>query len=182
MFCPQCGKKIAVESVFCEHCGTKIDESSHAVEKKEEVEELKNKITDIQNPNLRNMANHLEFLGYGISRLELAENAEWVVAKHESNNNWVFHQVMDSVTFVQVRLRTGKKHIAKMDKAVNALNSVLDISRFYYAVEDGLVELRIEAIFTGAYSKDLFSKFYDLFERDQKRLSANEEFEVFLSE
>lgn len=181
MFCTQCGKKTAVDSIFCEHCGTKVGETETVISEKVQ-EGARGKITDIQNANLRSMANHLEFLGYGISRLELAKNTEWVVAKHEDKNNWVFHQAVEGVTFVQVRISTEKKHSAQMDKAVNALNSVLDISRFYYAIEDGFVELRIEAIYLGAYSKDLFSKFYDLFEKDQKRLFANDDFKAFLGD
>lgn len=180
MFCPNCGKKISGDSTFCEQCGTKLN-ASNSIEAPKTENAGGFQIEDIQSLTLRDIANHLEFLGYSISRLELREDTEWVIAKHEDNNNWILQQPSEGIIFVQIRLNTGKKHTAAMEKAVNTLNSVLDITRFFYTVDeaDGLVEVRIESIYTGKYVKELFSKFYEMVENDQKRLVTNEKFEAF---
>ncbi len=183
MFCEKCGKNIAEESVFCEFCGNKI--GSKKEEKQEIIAETPKKIDKkeaaILNKTLKQIADHLEFLGYKIEKLEMPNDRELIAARHEIHNNYLFHEVLAGVTLFQVSLSTGKKKDKKMDEVVNIANKNFLISRFYFDVEDDLVVLRIEAVYMGDYSKEAFARFEEQFKREQSQLIQFEEFKIFLN-
>ncbi len=187
MFCTQCGKQIAGDSSFCEHCGTKLPKTVGANNVEREKEESINVEGDsivvpkeIKNRDLKSMADHLEFLGYKIEKLDIEGEREWVAARHATNNNYIFRELSPSLTLFQAGLKSEKKYEAKMAESVNELNKVLNITKVYCEFEDGLALLRIEAVYTGEYVKEEFARFQEQFERDQSLMSQLDCFKVFL--
>lgn len=183
MFCEKCGKNIAEESVFCEFCGNKIGIKKEGKQEitAETPKKIDKKDATILNKILKQIADHLEFLGYKIEKLEMSNNREIIAARHEIHNNYLFHEVLAGVTLFQVSLTTSKKKDKNMDEVVNIANKNFLISRFYFDVEDDLVVLRIEAVYMGDYSKESFARFEEQFEKEQSQLIQFEEFKIFLN-
>lgn len=134
----------------------------------------------MKNIELKQMADHLEFLGYQIKRIELDNGKELVTAVHPTNNNFMFFDLMTGFTLFRVNLSTEKRYEAEMDKAINRVNQDLGLSKIYYEMEDDIVVLRIEAVYVGEYKKERFGSFYELFENDQKRIFQLDASKVFL--
>jgi len=192
MFCTNCGKQIAEDSVFCEFCGAKlskaeqketrevVEEQKIEVLKKEDDSNDNNKIT---NGELHQMAAHLEFLGYSTKKLDAGEGREWVIAKHPTNNTLLFFELLPSFVLFRASFSTGKKHSSEMDVAVNEANKNLNLAKFYYEVEeDGLVSVKFESVYIGDYSKAAFARFHDFFDKEVRRLGQSEYFQSFLTD
>lgn len=179
MFCEQCGKKISDDSLFCEFCGGKIkQEERHETIKS--VEKQKSPKV-IQNESLKQIANHLEFLGYEVKKLDIDGEREFIFAKHSKNNNIVFWEMFPGFTMFKVSLTTEKKPSAKIDAFINDTNKVLEISKLYYDIDENVLTLRFEAIYVGNYIKETFGQFYDIFTNDQQKgCSLNDFSKLFL--
>lgn len=192
MFCTNCGKQIADDSAYCEFCGTKMSKAGQREAKEsleeEKVETLKKKDSPgdnekISNAELQQMADHLEFLGYSTKKLDVGEEREWVVAKHPTNNSLVFFELLPNFILFRASFSTGKKHSSEMDVAVNEANKSLNLAKFYYEVEDdGLVSVKFESIYIGDYSKGVFARFHDFFDREVGRLGQSEHFQAFMND
>lgn len=170
MFCEKCGKNIPDNSVFCEFCGSKVMQEEIASEKAAEVLEKNPKSPKpIQNENLKQMANHLEFLGYQIEKLDTEGDREFIAARHSKDNNIVFWEMIPAFAMFKVSLTTKKKSSAKIDAFINNANKSLEISKLYYDIDDNVLTLRFEAVYVGKYVKETFGQFHKIFENDQER-------------
>lgn len=193
MFCIKCGKGIEEESVFCEFCGTKqvkmestkeIASTASEPVKESKVETAAKVSKEITNLELKKIADHLEFLGYEIEKLDTGEGREYIAARPATGYNYIFHEMTPDFILFQVSLRTEKKQDSGMGTAVNRINKALGLSRFYYDIgeEDGLVMLRIEAVYVGLYLKEKFARFQDRFEKEQEMVAQLEETKVFMND
>lgn len=192
MFCTNCGKQIVDDSVFCEHCGTKttvkepVKVDTEITEKEEDVsgkpsDETQGK--EIQNIELKKMADHLEFHGYSIEKVDLGNGREWILARHDNIHNQVFLELTPGFVLFRASFSTNKKHSPKMDVSVNEANMHLDFAKLYYEIgEDDLVTIKFEATYVGDYSKGPFARFQDIFHKEVDRLGQLEELKVFLDE
>lgn len=192
MFCTNCGKQIASDSVFCEHCGTKVTKVTEAKESAAPEEKsaeptpskapAKEKDEKIQNKELREMAEHLEFHGYSIEKVDMENGREWILAKHEDIHNQVFLELFPGFVLFRASFYTKKKHSPQMDIAVNEANKHLNFAKFYYAVdEDNYATVKFEATYVGDYSKGLFARFQDVFHKEVDMLYQLEEMKAFLN-
>lgn len=191
MFCPHCGKQVPVDSAFCEFCGAKIvseetGEAAMDVQKpkdtKQEVEK-RNDTSSIHDEKLKQIANHLEFLGYQIEREENDQHKEVITATHLTNNNFLFFEMLPDYVLFKAGLRVDKKPTQEMDVAINQINKALLISRVYYDTDGKSLEiLRIEASYQGKYIKEDFARFHEIFEKDQQLMTQVEEFKAFLKD
>jgi|GEM_PF-1365888 len=177
MFCEKCGKKISDDSAFCEFCGQKIE----CGEKKENLSLEKKKGQEKENDqiasdNLKQIANHLEFLGYEIEKLSSAGEREFIAARHAKDNNMVYWLVYPNFILFRTGLKTSKKPSPKMDDFINKVNKILEMSRVYYEMIDDNLTIQFEAVFSGKYNKELFGQFLDFFKNDQTRTCSFEDF------
>lgn len=171
---------MASESVFCEHCGTKIINTDST----EKVSDnIKKATATIQDTDLRSMAGHLEFLGYQIEREENDQKVEVITATHLTNNNFTFLKMLTDHALFKVSLRADKKPTPEMDVAINQINKVLLISRVYYDTDGKSLEvIRLEATYSNEYDKEKFARFLEILERDQQLMVQAEDFKAFLDE
>ena len=136
-------------------------------------------------PILDEMANHLEFLGYKIENIpSKSEGGKPVVlAKHLNKNNMLLFKMSDGFISFCTNLNCDKKLSIEMIEYINTINYSLSISRVHVFIsDDQLTTIRFEAVYIGAYSKDLFSKFYDYLMDDQKLLNSLKGFdEIFIN-
>ena len=177
MHCEKCGEKISEESVFCEFCGNKIQEEKGVSKTAAIISEENTKDAGIiQNENLKQISNHLEFLGYEVNKLDLGGEKEFISAKHSKNNNILIFELFPNFVMFKVSLTTQKKSNIKMDAYVNNANKNLLITKFYYDFEDSVLILRFEAVYVGKYVKEIFGQFHEIFENDQKSGCAFEDF------
>ena len=171
MFCEKCGKTISGDSVFCEFCGHKISEEEKVIkeQKKESV---------IIDSTLKQIASHLEFLGYEINKLELGEQGdrEYIGATHPKKNNIMFWNIFRDFVMLKVSLTTNKKLSLKMNEFLNDANKKLDFAKVYCDEENGFAVIRFETTYTGKYSKEIFGQFLEIFENDQNRLGSFDNF------
>lgn len=175
MFCEKCGKNIADDSIFCEFCGHKNKEEKTTPHKKEEKKKVDG-LTSIKNETLKQMANHLNFLGYEIEKLDLKDDKEFVVARHSKNNNIIFWEMFPNFVMFKVSLTTQKKSSAKVDAYMNEANKDLDFTKVYYDIDKGVLTLGLEAVYIGEYVKQTFGQFYEIFEKDQQRFTLLDDF------
>jgi hypothetical protein len=101
MHCEKCKKKISEDSIFCEFCGHKISREIH-VSKKKKKEDIIKEIT------LKHIANHLEFLGYEIEKLDSEGEREFIAARHAKENNLLYWQVYPNFILFKTGLKTSK--------------------------------------------------------------------------
>lgn len=182
MFCKNCGNNLKVNTSFCNKCGKKIEETDLNVVGNTQ-QEFKKDDMSIINIKLKQVADHLEFLGYQVNKFETKEQTdkELMVATHLNNNNILFWEFLPNFVMFKISLTTGRKPSAKINQFINAANKKFNITRIYYDVEDSLVVLRLEAVYIGSYSKEIFGQFYEFFNNDQKSLNLLENFsELFL--
>jgi len=179
MFCEKCGKKISDDSAFCEFCGQKIE----CGEKKENLSLEKKKgqkkeNDQIASDNLKQIANHLEFLGYEIHRNELTEKdkRESLFVNHPDNLNLTILEMLPNFIIFRTLMATEKKPSAKIDAFLNDMNKNFLISKIYREVEDNKVYLRIESVYIGDYVKDIFGRFIDMNIREHSQLRASDDF------
>ena len=187
MFCTDCGKSLEKDSVFCEFCGAKQAEAGPTTEPgasiSDQVMSLKgespiNASKEILNKELKQMADHLEFLGYGIEKLETSgdDKRENVFAQHPSNLDFTLLEVFPGFIILKVLMATKKKPSSEIDAFINDMNKNFIISKIYREIENETVYLRIESIYMGVYVKDLFVKFMDLNIRDHNQLRSSDDF------
>lgn len=134
---------------------------------------------------LEQIANHLEFLGYKIEKIEPKKEGdkELVIATHAKNNNMVIFEMLPSFIMFRVNLTSERKPSTEMDTFLNDANKKFDVAKVFYDNEDDNAVLRFEAIYIGEYSKEIFGQFYDMFEKDQKRIVVLDNFsKIFLKE
>lgn len=175
MFCEKCGKNIADDSIFCEFCGHKNKEEKSTPHKKEEKKKVSG-LTSIENETLKQMANHLNFLGYEIEKLNSESKMELVVARHTKENNILFWQIYPNFILFRTGLKTSKSPSSEIDDFINKINKILEITKVYYEMIDDELTIQFETIFNGKYGKEIFGQFIDFFKNDQLKMCSVEEF------
>lgn len=151
MNCRQCGTKIDEDAKFCPSCGTKLE-----IPQKSDLK------------NLTAIKNHLEFLGYSAELTEVKREDErnFLVAKHSKEPNFIAIEIQPNIVNFRSNFTTEKTKSSLMDSAINELGSKLDVANIYYEIEDGKAILRVDAVYTGEYSKDVFGRFFSLLNKD----------------
>lgn len=170
MNCSKCDFNLPDNSKFCPKCGEKVVIIKKIDEKKE--------VTVGQD-----IANHLEFLGYKVTKEDISENETngkyLFLAKHQKLNNVVFFNILDNSIIFKVTLTTVKKMTNEMFKYVNLANEkYLNFCKvFVNENEDNKTQLVFEVVYSGGYNKEVFSEFFNEFTADQQRFSAGENFD-----
>lgn len=123
-------------------------------------------------PNLEQMANHLEFLGYSVERTPAKADGEksLILAKHSQNPNVVAIEMQPGWTLFRSSFGINKPVSQAMDIAISELSRTTDVANPHYAVEDGKVNLRFDSSYTGNYSKDVFGNFFTTFLNDIQKM------------
>lgn len=132
------------------------------------------------NKTMEQIANHLEFLGYKIET-RVDNNINYIFAGHPQNNDMIIWE-MGNMTVHRVNLASGKSFSDKMYKFFCDVNRNNSVSRFYFDIDGSQVVVRFHALYTGDYSKEIYGQFYSLFEGDQKKIYAVENYkELFIN-
>ncbi|HOQ91392.1 MAG TPA: zinc ribbon domain-containing protein [bacterium] len=170
MDCLKCGFDLPENSKFCPKCGEKV-----VIPKKEEAKSDKSVCEEINN--------HLEFLGYKISKEEMSgeqNKSKYIYSCiHPKLNNIVFYKILDNLILFRVNLTTKKKETNEMLKYANVANDKsLNVCKVFIKLDDDKkAQISFEAIYTGHYSKEIFSEFFNEFVDDQKRFYVGDNFD-----
>ena len=123
---------------------------------------------------LDEIANHLEFFGYTIEKIERedASNKFIYYASHERYCNLRFLEVYKNFLCFQL----GHWHdehstnTSALAEVFNEFNRKSTLAKFYFTIdEDGSrVFIFTEAVFVGDYTKQCFELFYDRFTAEAK--------------
>jgi hypothetical protein len=90
---------------------------------------------------------------------------------------------MPNRVWFQANLTTEKTLAVGMSDFVNEIAKDLTVSKLFYDVVDGLVVLRLRAIYTGLYDRETFGQFWDSVQYDlQKLYSFDGERKVFIKQ
>lgn len=179
MFCEKCEKNISEDSVFCEFCGNETKKEQKIAKDSIKANEAPMKDTSsIQNEKLKQMANHLEFLGYQIEKLEATkeDKRETVFAGHPNNLNFTLLEAYPGFIILRALMSTKKPPSPEIDAFLNDINKSFVISKIYREIENNIIYLRIESIYTGDYIKELFGRFMDINIREHNQLRSLDNF------
>ena len=151
MNCKSCNTKLEEGAKFCPSCGTKVDGFQKGDTK-----------------TLQDIKNHLEFLGYSVELQEAKKEGEMnmLLARHSKDSNFVAIEIQPNIIIFRANFQTEKAHSPQMDSAINELSSKMDVGNVFYEVEDGKAILRVDATYTGEYTKDVFARFFSLVNKD----------------
>ncbi|MCK9329519.1 MAG: hypothetical protein M0Q94_06555 [Candidatus Cloacimonetes bacterium] len=141
------------DSKFCPKCGEKAAPI---------------KVSQVESSIFDDIKNHLEFLGYTIEIEKAKKDGEksLLIAMHERKHNILFFNLNQNMLMMRISLKTKKKWNNKMVDFTNSSNKVLICTKVFCELEDGLVNLEFESIYTGAYIKEIFGNWLDLIEKD----------------
>ncbi len=128
--------------------------------------------------------NHLEFLGYKIERVSPQKEGEKEFFQATNPNKFFFtyFEIFPNFVLFKISFNYKSKQSAEMDAAINVANLLMNINKVYYQTPDGDVVLRFEATYVGDYVKEVFARFFDYFERDQRICFDNDVFKKAFSE
>lgn len=177
MKCNKCTNEVSENAKFCNKCGSKIESivASTAVQSESSASGVDDTLSKI--------GNHLEFLGYSIEKVssdDRASKAIWL-ATHQNRWNFVFHEMIDGFILFKGQVRSEKKYTKEMETLMNISNAQLVITKVYVEGEDEKTIIVFEGVYGGAYIKELFTKFMNLFQADQSNLVKSERFnELFV--
>lgn len=169
MNCLKCDFVLPENSKFCPKCGGQV-----VLFKKEEKQE-KSAIDEI--------ANHLEFLGYTVTKEnsnEIDVNEKYFYfASHQKLNNIVFFNILDNSILFKVTLSSNNKICNEMFKYVNLANEkYLNYCKVYISnKEEDKTLLVFEVVYIGGYNKTTFSEFFTELTADLQRFSAGDNFD-----
>lgn len=151
MNCKSCKEKIEEGSKFCAGCGAKVEA-----------------VVKADTKNLNAIKNHLEFLGYTVELTETDKEGErnFLIATHSKDANFVIVELEPFITNFRATFTTEKPYSPVMEKAINELAAALDVSNIFFQIEEGKAVLRIDAVYTGEYSKDVFGRYFALLIKD----------------
>lgn len=158
MKCPNCKKDVSEDSLFCEHCGAKI----------EKPKEAKKSDSPDDNAIKKQIIDHLEFIGYDVK----ANNATGsYFGKHNSKPNMIINfrgeAGISFVVFYNIDPKKIEKNKSEAYRYINLMNNRCLLSSF--SINEQLNNLVCAAWFPNTYSKKIFADFFDNFENDIRR-------------
>ncbi len=130
---------------------------------------------------INEMVNHLEFLGYAITKLEkkTEKGPQLYIAKNPKKWSVAFWEINKEVVIYQINIMTDKKPTQPMDAFINLANEKLNITKVYHAMDEGNVSLRFEAFWFGEYAKSTFGVFLDYLTNDIQIFEKLDEKKLF---
>lgn len=130
---------------------------------------------------LDEIAGHLEFLGYKLTKTEFEkkDGSYFYIADEPDTYMILLLKSTDLSVILRSSIRIDKKYSSDIDKFINKANSIFDVARIYSEVDsDGLI-LRFDSLYFGEYRKDLFAEFIKFFIKDQRKIGIlNDEMKV----
>lgn len=178
MNCDKCQKEIDEDSKFCDHCGSKVEESQKENKTKDKEKALPQVLADVKN--------HIEFIGYEVEEVEPEDSGVIrLYARHKSRSNLIISYLpsIEALIFVsnfkytRVESEIKKNNILK---TVNEINNNLAIITSF-SVGSDFDTVSISSWYPSDYSKKNFSDFLEIFENEISRLLANEEFQKLIN-
>lgn len=153
MNCKNCNCQSPNDAKFCNSCGKPMESEP----------------SDI---NFEEMSKHLEFLGYKVELIKAAKEGEKdrMVAVHSKRSNIIVLTLLPGLILYAINLTTKKKFNEEMSAFLNNANKILISTKVYYEIEDEIVVLRFESIYTGNYNKEVFSQFIESLNNDVDNL------------
>lgn len=161
MKCVSCDKTISEDSIFCEFCGTKIEEPNKKAAKK----------TTKEPENIVMIKNHLEFLGYEVGENYGEDGKFNYFAKHANKSNLFINYIPDFGFLFTSNWGFEKEKIAKNRgkflEIVNEMNRTAFLGA--YCLTESEDTLNCAAFYPYEYSKKTFSKFIEFFESEIRK-------------
>ncbi len=93
-----------------------------------------------------------------------------LITNHPNKARFVIFDLLPDLVLFRANFTTEKKPSVEMDRFLNTVNRSNTISRVFYDLDGELVVLRFESVYTGQYSRETFSQFWDALQDDLKRL------------
>jgi hypothetical protein len=156
MNCTNCGNQLPSDAKFCNNCGKSVG-----------VETTNAGVVKI-NKVIEQISNHLEFLGYKTEFIKASKKGEKdvIFATHPQHTNKVLFELFPNLIMFRINLTTKAPFKEEMNIFLNRANKVLNCLKVFYDIEENMVVLRFEAVYTGEYNKEVFAQFLDLLEND----------------
>lgn len=153
MNCKNCNCQLSNDAKFCNSCGKPVE-------------------TELSDKNFEEMSKHLEFLGYKVEIIKATKEGEKdrMIAMHSKRSNIIILTLLPGLILYAINLTTKKKFNDEMSAFLNNANKTLISTKVYYEIEEEVVVLRFEAIYTGNYNKEVFSQFIETFNNDVENL------------
>ena len=126
------------------------------------------------NTTLEEIANHLEFFGYSIEKIEREDDLNKFIyyASHEKYCNLRFLEVYKYFVCFQLGHWHDEQstNTSALAEVFNEFNRKGMLAKFYYTQDNdsSRVYVYTEAIYIGDYTKQSFALFYDRFKADEK--------------
>jgi hypothetical protein len=158
MECSNCKKNVSEDSLFCEHCGQKIEKNKDD-KKPDETFEDSNKIKS-------KIIEHLEYIGYEVTAMDAVDK---YLGKHQSKPTLII-TIGNGISFgsvYQIDVNKVKKNKAKALEFLNKMNNTSFLSNFSLTPEEE--NLYCASWYPSIYSKKTFADFLDFFENDIRR-------------
>ncbi|MEM4234689.1 MAG: hypothetical protein QXU75_06045 [Candidatus Methanomethylicaceae archaeon] len=120
------------------------------------------------------IANHLQFLGYEVTREE-----KYVRARHPRKPNLIVQVYPEGILHTAIWATSGNAKINREGflEYLNTLNENAKVVR-YYADKD--LDLFVEGWYTGGYERTNYSRFLELWDADFEKLAGMPETERYL--
>lgn len=164
--CNNCNNSLENDSKFCTKCGKKVQSET------QENKKIEKKL--LQNKDINDIKNHIEFLGYSTEFDDSEKDKVILIGKHTDKPNLIFSSNKDGIIFLTSPW-AGLKEMNSIEqyKLLNKLHTNSTFSQFVIKDDGGL---NVHSTFIGEYDKKRFGQFLDIFLIDINRALNDESF------
>ena len=127
---------------------------------------------------MKQLADHLEFLGYKIE-ISGKEVKPYIIARHDINYNVVIEEPYPNFIYLRTYIIAPKAYSPAMTEFLNKAVQRFDITSIFVTEEKGStgITLNYVALYTGAYSREIFGSFFDMYKKDLDKIRYMDNYE-----